>query len=113
MAIPQCSPSAGHGDDSDGFAYRRPHNRWGTVLKGGLVAETVGDVLTRIGARAELDIRPTGQSLRRGLVTESARAGNPDAVMERQGGWANGSKSMRGYREADDGFKENALHGVL
>ncbi|WP_327135890.1 tyrosine-type recombinase/integrase (plasmid) [Streptomyces sp. NBC_01343] len=100
-------------DDPDGFAFRRLHNRWGTVLRGGLDAETVGDILTRIGARADLDIRPTGHSPRRGLVTESARAGNPDAVAERQGGWAKGSKVMRGYREADDGFKENALHGVL
>ncbi|WP_407841844.1 integrase [Streptomyces sp. DSM 116496] len=92
-------------DAPDGFAFRRLHNRWGTVLQGGLDPETVGDVLTRIGARAELDIRPTGH--------ESARAGNADAVIERQGGWARGSKVMRGYREADDGFKENALHGVL
>ena len=45
--------------------------------------------------------------------TESARAGNPDAVMEKQGGWAKGSKVMRRYREDDDGFRENALHGVL
>ncbi|MEU4360164.1 tyrosine-type recombinase/integrase [Streptomyces virginiae] len=100
-------------DDPDGFAFRRLHNRWGTVLQGGLDAETAGHILTRIGARADLDIRPTGHSPRRGLVTESARAGNPDAVMERQGGWAKGSKVMRGYREADDGFKENALQGVL
>ncbi|MFF4429744.1 integrase [Streptomyces sp. NPDC001513] len=100
-------------DDPDGFAYLRLHNRWGTVLQGGLDAETVGDILTRIGARAELDIRPTGHSPRRGLVTESSRAGNPDAVAERQGGWAPGSKVMRKYREVDDGFRENALHGVL
>lgn len=40
-------------------------------------------------------------------------AGNPDAVAEKQGGWAKGSKVMRRYREDDDGFTENALHGVL
>jgi hypothetical protein len=28
-------------------------------------------------------------------------------------GVAPGSKVMRRYREEDDGFKENALHGVL
>ncbi|MFF8432448.1 integrase [Streptomyces sp. NPDC016566] len=99
--------------DPDSFAYRAVHNRWKTVLQGGLDPETVGDVLTRIGARAQLDIRPTGHSPRRGLVTESSRAGNPDAVAEKQGGWAPGSKVMRRYREEDDGFKENALHGVL
>ncbi|MFI8105366.1 integrase [Streptomyces sp. NPDC086023] len=104
---------AGLDADPDGFAFRRLHNRWHTALKGGLDPETVGDILTRIGARAHLDIRPTGHSPRRGLVTESARAGNADALAERQGGWAKGSKVMRGYREADDGFRENALHGVL
>lgn len=99
--------------DPDSFAFRPLHNRWHTVLQGGLDPETVGDILTRIGARAKLDIRPTGHSPRRGLVTESSRAGNPDAVMEQQGGWAPGSKVMRRYREEDEAFKENALHGVL
>lgn len=99
--------------DLDSHAFRQLHNRWHTVLPGGLEPHSIGDILTRIGARAELDIRPTGRSPRRGLVTESSRAGNPDAVMERQGGWAPGSKVMRGYREADEAFKENALHGVL
>ncbi|MET7887410.1 tyrosine-type recombinase/integrase [Streptomyces avermitilis] len=99
--------------DPDSFAFRAVHNRWKTVLKNRLDPVTIGDILTRIGARAGLDIRPTGHSPRRGLVTESSRAGNPDAVAERQGGWAPGSKVMRRYREEDDGFKENALHGVL
>ncbi|MFM9625117.1 integrase [Streptomyces turgidiscabies] len=99
--------------DPDSFAFRAVHNRWKTVLDSGIEPVTVGEILTRIGARAELDIRPTGHSPRRGLVTESSRAGNPDAVAERQGGWAPGSKVMRRYRETDDGFKENALHGVL
>ena len=105
--------TAGLDADPDNFAFRRLHNRWHTVMDAGLDAESIGDVLTRIGARAGLDIRPTGHSPRRGLVTESARAGNPDAVMVKQGGWAKGSKVMRGYREEDDGFTENALHGVL
>lgn len=99
--------------DPDSFAFRAVHNRWKTVLDSGLAPESVGDVLTRIGARAKLDIRPTGHSPRRGLVTESSRAGNPDAVAEKQGGWAKGSKVMRRHQEEDDGFKENALHGVL
>ncbi|GGP82296.1 integrase [Streptomyces melanogenes] len=97
----------------DGFAYRRLHSRHHTVMDQGPDAEAVGDVITRLAERAGLDIRPTGHSPRRGLVTESSRAGNPDAVAEKQGGWAKGSKAMRRYREDDDGFTENALHGVL
>ncbi|MEU6261502.1 hypothetical protein [Streptomyces sp. NPDC047043] len=42
-----------------------------------------------------------------------SRPRNPDAVAEKQGGWARRSKVMRGNREEDDGFTENALHGVL
>ncbi|BCM72579.1 MULTISPECIES: hypothetical protein [Streptomyces] len=97
----------------DSFTFRAVHNHWKTVLASGLDPVTIGDILTRIGARAGLDIRPTGHSPRRGLVTESSRAGNPDAVTERQGGWAPGSKVMRRYRERDDGFRENALRWVL
>ncbi|MFC9227385.1 hypothetical protein ACFTZI_00045 [Streptomyces decoyicus] len=99
--------------DPDGHALRRLHNRWATVMNAGLSSEAVGDVLTRLGARANLPIRPTGHSPRRGLVTESARAGNDDRQAEKQGGWAPGSTVMRRYREDDDGFRENALHGVL
>jgi hypothetical protein len=37
----------------------------------------------------------------------------PPSRVRPQGGWAKGSKVMRRYREEDDGFTENALHGVL
>lgn len=105
--------ASGIGNDPDNFAYRRLNSRWHTVTDDGLSPEAIGDIIARLGERAGLDIDPTGHSPRRGLVTESSRAGNPDAVAEKQGGWAKGSKVMRRYREDDDGFKENALHGVL
>lgn len=97
----------------DDFAFRRIHSAGTVILDEGLSPEAVGDVITRLGERADLDKRLTGHSPRRALVTESARAGNPDAVAEKQGGWAKGSPVMRRYRELDDGFVENALHGVL
>lgn len=40
------------------FAFRALHNRWHTVLPKGLEPETVGDILERIGGRADLDVRP-------------------------------------------------------
>ncbi|GGN40843.1 hypothetical protein GCM10011578_088510 [Streptomyces fuscichromogenes] len=52
----------GQDADPDSYAFRAVHNRWKTVLDSGLDPESVGDVLTRIGARAQLDIRPTGHS---------------------------------------------------
>ncbi|MEU5248596.1 hypothetical protein AB0G81_31690 [Streptomyces asoensis] len=70
----------------------------------------IGDIL-RIGARTQLDIWTTEHSLRRGLVTESSRAGDPDAVAGKQGGWAPGSTVIRRCREDDEAFTENALDG--
>lgn len=83
------------------------------MLQGGLDPESVGDILTRIGDRAQLDIRPTGPSPRRGMVTESSRAGEPRRPLGTTGRMGPGSKVMRRYREEDEAFKENALHGVL
>lgn len=107
--------ASGIGEDPDGFAYRRLHPRWNTVYKdgSGLSPEAVGDVITRCGDLAGVDLRFTGHSPRRGLVTESQRAGHDDHVAEKQGGWAKGSKVMRSYREDDDGWEENALIGVM
>ncbi|MFD5880119.1 site-specific integrase [Streptomyces yangpuensis] len=89
--------------------FRHVHTNGTTVLDEGLSPEGIGDVLTRPGKRASLTKRLTGHSPRRGLVTEAARAGND----ERQGRWVPASQVMRGYGEDDDGFNENALHGVL
>jgi hypothetical protein len=49
--------TAGLTADPDNYAYRRPHNRWHTVLDQGLDVESIGDVLTRLGACAGLEIR--------------------------------------------------------
>ncbi|MDV9172292.1 hypothetical protein R6V09_19560 [Streptomyces sp. W16] len=56
-------------DDPDGYAWRRLHNRRHTVLESGLESglepESIGDVVTRAGERAGIDIRFTGHSLLR------------------------------------------------
>jgi hypothetical protein len=89
------------------------HSGGTTVLDEGLDAEGIDDVLTRLDERAGLEKLLTGHSPRRGLVTESARAGNDERQADKQGRWVPGSRVMRKYHEDDDGFKENALHGVL
>ncbi|MFJ6558167.1 integrase [Streptomyces luteogriseus] len=43
--------AAGLGDP-DGYAWRRLHSRWHTLLDGGLQPESIGDVITRAGQRA-------------------------------------------------------------
>ncbi|MEU9190653.1 hypothetical protein AB0D14_40305 [Streptomyces sp. NPDC048484] len=99
--------------DPDDFAYKPLHNRWHTVMPGGLDPETIGDVITRLGKWDALDFRPTGHSPRRGLATSSKRAGNDRKVIAKQGGWVENSAAMDGYFEDGDGWEENALVKVL
>ena len=105
--------AAGLDADPDGFAFRRLHNRWHTLLPGGMSPEAVGDVITRISARADLGVRHGGHSPRRGGAEESRRAGNDRKVIAAQGGWVPHSAVMEGYFENPDGWTENAMNGVL
>ncbi|WP_311766723.1 integrase [Streptomyces rhizosphaericus] len=100
-------------DDPDDFAYKPLHNRWHTVLDGGLGPETIGDIITALGAAAELPFRPTGHSGRRGSAESSRRAGNDRKHIAAQGGWVDGSATMEGYFEEDGGWEDNAMIGVL
>ncbi|KUF17469.1 integrase [Streptomyces silvensis] len=99
--------------DPDSFAFRRLHPRWHTVLAPGLTPETIGDVITRLGAWAELDFRPTGHSARRGGATSAKRAGADRKAIAAQGGWTDNSTAMEGYFEEVDGWEDNAMNGVL
>lgn len=99
--------------DPDGPAWRRLHSRWHTVMNAGLSPEAVGDVITRVGARADIDTRFTGHSPRRGLATSSRLKGHDQIVIAKQGGWAPHSKVLAGYLEVVDQWEDNALIGVL
>ncbi|MFG2590325.1 integrase [Streptomyces sp. NPDC048438] len=83
--------------DPDGYAWRRLHSRWHTVMESGLQPESIGDVVTRAGERAGIDIRFTGHSPRRGLATSSRLKGHDQIVIAKQGGWAPHSKVLAGY----------------
>jgi hypothetical protein len=100
--------------DPDDYAWRRLHNRWHTVLESGMQPECiVGDVVTRAGERAGIEIRFTGHSPRRGLATSSRLKGHDQIVIAKQGGWAPHSKVLAGYLEVVDQWEDNALLGVL
>lgn len=75
-------------DDPDGCAWRCLLNRWHTVMEGGLQPESVGDIVTRAGERAGIEIRFTGHSPRHGLATASRLKGHDQIVIAKQGGWA-------------------------
>lgn len=70
-----------------------------TVLESGLQPESIGDVVTRAGERAGIEIRFTGHSPRRGLATSSRLKGHDQIVIAKQGGWAPHSKVLAGYLE--------------
>ncbi|MCU4750218.1 integrase [Streptomyces sp. G-5] len=94
-------------------AYRRLHNRWHTPMEAGLSPEAIGDVITRAGQRAGIEIRFTGHSPRRGLATASRLKGHDRIVIAKQGGWAPGSKVLDDYLEVVDQWEDNALIGVM
>ncbi|MFI0220354.1 hypothetical protein [Streptomyces lydicus] len=70
-----------------------------------LLQELVGHVITRLGERAELPVRHTGHSARRGAAEESRHAGNDRKVIAKQGGWVPNSGVMEGYFEDADGWE--------
>ncbi|MFE7330904.1 hypothetical protein ACFU8W_39430 [Streptomyces sp. NPDC057565] len=82
-------------------------------MQGGLELESVGDVITRAGERAVIEIRFIGHSPRRGLATSSRVKGHVRIVVAKQGGCAPHSKVIAGYLEIVDQWKNNALTGVL
>ncbi|WP_107475784.1 integrase [Streptomyces sp. Sge12] len=100
-------------DDPDSPAWLRLHSRRHTVQEGGLSPEGIGDVITRAGERAGIEIRFTGHSPRRGLATSSRLKGHDQIVIAKQGGWAPHSKVLAGYLEVVDQWEDNALLGVL
>ncbi|MGW4506835.1 hypothetical protein ACWENO_19580 [Streptomyces sp. NPDC004436] len=105
--------AAGIADAPDSPAFRNLHPRWHTVMDGGLQPESVGDVITRAGQRAGIEVRFTGHSPRRGLTTSARLKGHDQIVIAKQGGWAPHSKVLAGYLEIVDQWEDNALIGVL
>ncbi|MGW2038700.1 integrase [Streptomyces virginiae] len=97
--------------DPDEFAFRRIHAKGKSLMAGGITPEAVGDVITRCGEIAGLDIRLTGHSPRRGFATEAVKKGK-EREAKRQGGWSKTSRAFEEYVEEAGIFEENALHGI-
>ncbi|QKW32451.1 tyrosine-type recombinase/integrase (plasmid) [Nocardiopsis flavescens] len=102
------------GIEADTPVLRRMH-RAGGVTRAGLSPQSVGNVITEAGRRAGIAVRFTGHSVRRGLITESARAGKDRKAIAKVSGHADGSPVLEGYIELANRFgdDENALKGVL
>ncbi|MEU2834998.1 transposase [Streptomyces lavendulae] len=99
--------------DPDGFAFRALHPRWHTVMDRGLEPETIGDVITALGAAADLGVRHTGHSARRGGADAARRAGADRKAIAVHGGWVANSAALEVYFDDGEGWEDNAMNGVL
>jgi integrase len=81
---------------------------------GRLTGQAVALVVDRAAGRAGLDPAAlwSGHSLRRGLATESHRAGASKLAIARHGGWAPNSAALDGYIEEVDRWTDNPLRKV-
>jgi len=81
---------------------------------GRLTGQAVAIVVDRAARRGGLDPAAlwSGHSLRRGLATESHRAGAPKLAIARHGGWAPNSAALDGYIEEVDRWTDNPLRKV-
>lgn len=98
--------------DRHGNLGRAPHGRGDP--QGRLTGHGVALVVRRAAQRAGVDSASafTGHSLRRGFATETYRAGANPLWIAGQGGWQKGSKTLYGYIDEVDSWKDNPLAEV-
>jgi len=101
------------GRGPDDYVFARIHHT-GAVLHGGLTPQSIGAVITKAGTRAGVEIRFTGHSVRRGVVTEARRAGKDSKAIAKITGHRPNSRVMHGYMEEADQWDEqdNGLMGI-
>lgn len=94
-----------------GRAFRRI-DKWGNAMAKGMSGESVGDRLTACSHAAGLGHR-TGHGMRVGHVSTARAQGRDEAAIRRQTGHAKGSRSLAGYIETVDKWKDNSAHGLM
>lgn len=88
------------------------------VLDYGLKPAAVAQVIHGLAQTAQLPVPDgfksfSGHSARRGMATESRRAGSDPLAIARQGGWKDGSQSLNLYLADVDRWSHHPLKGVL
>jgi hypothetical protein len=58
-------------------------------------------------------VRTTSSQRRHVTPKRGTYSSTRTTVMEKQGGWAKDSRTMRACSEDDDGFRESVPHGTL
>lgn len=99
-------------DDPSGPAFRRV-DRHGRLL-GGLSGQAAGDIVTRAGRRAGVEVHLTGHSVRAGLATEARRAGKDRKAIAATTGHVPSSAVLDRYLRTVDRWsdEDNALIGI-
>jgi len=96
---------------SEGPVFRKV-GRYGHVSNRGLNRNSIGVILKRAAARADMRVGPLGgHSLRAGHVTQAAMNGVSERVIMRQTGHRS-TETLRRYIRIGEMFRENAARGL-
>ncbi|MFR9758185.1 site-specific integrase [Streptomyces sp. TR06-5] len=79
---------------------------------GRLTAEAAADIVELLAVTAGLSGTWSGHSLRRGFATAARAAGHDPLEIARQGGWADGSRTLARYMAEVDRITNSPLVGI-
>jgi integrase len=91
----------------------RPVDQWGHLGTTRMSPNAVRLAITRSAARAGVDVKLTGHSMRSGFITASTKAGKRPDVTRKQSGHAPGSPVFETYIRKIQRWEETAGKGIL
>ncbi|MGW9242549.1 tyrosine-type recombinase/integrase [[Kitasatospora] papulosa] len=91
----------------------RSVDQWGHLGTARLSANAVRLAVTRSAARAGVDVKLTGHSMRSGFITASTKAGKRADLTRKQSGHAEGSPVFEKYIRKIQRWEETAGKGIL
>jgi integrase len=89
-----------------------PVDRWGNLGARRLSAAACREVIARNAARAGVEVRLTGHSMRAGLITTSRKAGKREEKIREQSGHAANSPVFWRYIRDADAWTDAASEGI-
>ncbi|MEV5131038.1 tyrosine-type recombinase/integrase [Streptomyces sp. NPDC053705] len=91
----------------------RPVDQWGHLGTTRMSANAVRLAVTRSAARAGVEVKLTGHSMRSGFITASTKAGKRPDLVRKQSGHAEGSPVFEKYIRKIQRWEETAGKGIL
>lgn len=90
-----------------------PVDQWGHLGTARMSASAVRLAITRTAARAGVEVKLTGHSMRSGFITASTKAGKRPDLTRKQSGHAEGSPVFETYIRKIQRWEETAGKGIL